>query len=119
MVINSAQAVGSYQVTIAYNKAVAQLDAANIRGGTGAGFTGTPTTINIDNATGAVTINTFQTGSTPTGTFTVANPVFTPIAVGTTNLTLSNVVLTDTGGNDLPKECVSLSSNNITVLRVP
>jgi sugar lactone lactonase YvrE len=119
VVVNSANAVGSFQVTIGYNKNIVQLDVANVSGGTGAGFTGAPVTTNIDNATGTVTINTFQTGNSPTGAFTVAHLVFTPIAVGTSNLTLSGVTLTDTAGNDLPPYRIVLSSNSITVVSVP
>jgi len=119
VVVNSANPVGSFQVTIGYNKNVVQLDAANVTGGTGAGFTGAPVTINIDNATGSVTINAFQTGNSPTGAFTVAHLVFTPIATGTSNLTLSAVTLTDTAGIDLPANRIVLSSDSITVRRVP
>ena len=119
VVVNSANPVGSFQVTIGYNKNVVQLDAANVTGGTGAGFTGAPVTINIDNTTGSVTINGFQTGNSPTGAFTVAHLVFTPIAAGTSNLTLSAVTLTDTAGNDLPANRIVLSSDSITVRRVP
>jgi hypothetical protein len=115
VVINSATAVGSYQVTISYDKNIVQLSSANVRGGTGAGFTGTPTTVNIDNTAGRVIINHFQTGNAPTGTFTVANLIFTPLATGTSALTLSGVTLTDTVANTLPATAVSLSSATISV----
>jgi hypothetical protein len=119
VVINSTDAVGAYQATISYDKSLVQLSSSNVKGGTGAGFTGNPTTINIDNTVGTVTINAFQTVSSPTGTFTVANLVFTPIKVGTTSLTLSGITLTNTAGNNLPTSRVSLSSGSLTVLRIP
>ncbi len=97
------------------------LNAANVSGGTGAGFTSTPTTVNVDNSSGSVTLNAFQIGSSPTGTFTVATLVFTPAAVGSSNLTLTVTSLTGTTGNDLPRPPaqVTLSNNAITVSRLP
>ena len=119
VVVTSADAIGSYQITIGFDKNIVTVNAANVKGGTGTGFTDVPTTINVDNDAGTVTINQFQTGSTPTGTFTVANLVFTRVAVGTSHLTLSGVTLTDTNGDELPAGRVVLSSDSITVLRVP
>ena len=119
VVINSANAVGSYQATIHFDKNIVTVDPANVKGGTGSGFTAAPTTVNVDNNSGTVTINHFQTGNTPTGSFTVASITFTPVAVGTTSLSLSGIVLTDTSGSDLPANRVTLSSNGITVLHVP
>jgi len=116
VVVNSANPVGSYQVTISYDKNIVQLSSANVRGGTGAGFANPPGTINIDNAAGTVTFNAFQVGNAPTGTFTVANLVFIPVAPGTSSLTLSGVTVTDTSGNDLPVNRLTLSSNSITIL---
>ncbi|MBI4474173.1 MAG: hypothetical protein HY646_15995 [Acidobacteria bacterium] len=119
VVVNSTDAVGAYQVTIAYDKNIVQLTAANVKGGTGAGFTATPTAVNIDNLGGTVTLNAFQTGNSPAGTFTVANLVFTPVALGTTNLTLSGITLTDKSGANLPSNRISLSTGTITAVRVP
>ncbi|MBI4474083.1 MAG: IPT/TIG domain-containing protein, partial [Acidobacteria bacterium] len=119
VVITSSVGVGLYQVTISFDKNVVQLQSANVKGGTGAGFAQAPTTINIDNSAGTVTLNAFQTSSAPTGTFTIANLTFTPVAVGTSNLTISNITLTNTNGDNLPATGMSLSSNTITVLRVP
>src|SRR5204863_4131799 len=59
VIVNSPMAVGSFQVTIGYNGSIVQLDAANVKGGTGAGFTGTPATVKIDNVAGTVTLNAF------------------------------------------------------------
>ena len=119
VVVTSADAVGSYQVNIGFNNNILAVNAANVHGGTGAGFTGTPTTINMDNNAGIVTINHFQTESAPAGTFAVANLVFTPVSLGTSNLTLTGVTLTDTIGDNLPTNRISLSSDSVTALRVP
>ncbi len=119
VVINTTKAVGSYQITIAYDKNIVRLDAANVRGGNGAGFTSAPTTINIDNVTGTVTLNQFQTGNAPTGQFTVANLTFTPVSVGTSTLTVSGRVLTDTQTSDIDVNQMTLSSPTVRVLRVP
>ena len=78
--INSASAVGSYQVTIGFNKNVTTIANDGVAGGSGAGFTGVPTTVNIDNAAGTLTLNQFQTGNSPTGNFSVAQVTFTPVA---------------------------------------
>ncbi len=113
--INSATAVGAYQATINYDKTVVSLQQSNVTGGNGAGFTSPPTTINIDNVAGKVTLNSFQTGNAPSGAFTVANLSFASVALGTTNLTLSGVTLTNTTGGDLPASGLSLSSNSVVV----
>ncbi|PYS27713.1 MAG: hypothetical protein DMG11_15490 [Acidobacteria bacterium] len=118
VVISGPEALGSYQVTIGFNKNIVTVNPANVKGGTGAGFTGNPTTVNVDNNMGVVTINHFQVGNSPTGLFTVANITFTPVAVGTTNLSLFGISLTDTSGGNLPNR-LSLSSPTVTVLRVP
>ncbi len=115
--ISSAIGVGSYQVTINYNRNVVILQQAGVTGGNGAGFTGTPTTVNIDNSAGTVIINAFQTANSPTGTFSVANLTFTAVAAGTSNLTVSGIVLTDTTSHDLaiPPAQVSLTTNALSV----
>jgi len=118
VLVNSPVALGSYQLTITFNKNVVTVAAADVKGGNGAGFTAAPTTINIDNAAGTITLQRSQTGNLPTGLFTIANITFTPVAVGTTNLTLGAVSLTDTTTlNILPANAVSLSSNTVSVLR--
>jgi len=119
VVLKSAIAIGSFQVTIGYDRNVLRLDGANVRGGTGEGFTERPLVVNIRDAAGQVIINAFQTGRAPTGTFSVANLTFTPVAVGTSALTLSGVTVTDTAGNDLPPEQASLSAKSIKVTQVP
>ncbi len=119
--VSSGTAVGSYQVRITYDKNVVQLSPGSVSGGNGPGFTVTPTAVNIDNASGFVDINAFQTGNSPSGTFTVANLVFTPVAAGTSPLTLSVTTLTDTNGVELarPPAQVTLSANSVRVVRVP
>ncbi len=119
VVVTSANAVGAYQITIGFDKNIVTVNAANVKGGTGDGFTDAPMTINVDNQAGTVTINHFQTGISATGTFTVANLVFTPVATGTSPLTVSGVSLIDINGDDLPPNGITLSSGSITVLRVP
>ena len=119
VVVNSANPVGSYQVTISYDKNIVTVNPANVRGGTGAGFTANPFLVNVDNNAGTVTINHFQLGNSPTGQFTVANITFTPVAVGTSSLTLTSRALTDTNGASLPATRLSLGNGTITVGRVP
>jgi hypothetical protein len=119
VVVNSANAVGAYQVTISYDKNIVIVDPANVKGGTGAGFTARPLTVNVDNNAGTVTINHFQLGNSPTGQFTVANITFTPVGVGTSSLTFATRALTDTNGANLPVTRLSLSRGTITVGRVP
>ena len=58
-------------------------------------------------------------GNSPTGQFTVANITFTPVAVGTSSLTLTSRALTDTNGASLPATRLSLGNGTITVGRVP
>ena len=119
VVVNSANPVGSYQVTISYDKNIVTVNPANVRGGTGAGFTASPFLVNVDNNAGTLTINHFQLGNSPTGQFTVANITFTPVAVGTSSLTLTSRALTDTNGASLPATRLSLGNGTITVGRVP
>ena len=118
--ISTATAVGAYQVTIGYDPNILKLIPSGVTGGTGAGFTGTPTVVNIDNTAGTVSINAFQTGNSPTGTFTVANLAFIPLSDGTSNLSLVVNVLTDTLGSDLtiPPAQVTLTSGSVTVTRL-
>ncbi len=115
--VSSSTAVGAYQVTISYNKNIVSLVSGNITGGSGAGFTGSPVTINIDNANGQVTLNSFQTGNTPAGTFSVANLTFTGVSAGSSGLIISNPVLTDTlsHGLPIPPAQITLSANSVNV----
>ncbi len=112
-------AIGSYQVTITYNKDLVILNASNVTGGNGAGFTTTPTTVNIDNNVGLVTINSFQTGNSPSGNFTVAGVTFTPIRAGTFTLGTAPqgfpTSVTDTTSADTNPNFLSLSNTTITV----
>ncbi len=121
LTITSTAPVGAYQATIIYDPRVVNLIAGNITGGSGAGFTGTPTTVVIDNVLGRVTLNHFQTNSAPAGTFTVANLRFTPAGAGTTSLSLSDVTVTDTSGTELvlTPSLATLSSSSVSVMRVP
>ncbi len=107
--------IGSYQVTITYNKDLVTLSSSNVTGGSGAGFTGTPTTVNIDNTAGMVTVNHFQTGNTPSGNFTVATLTFTPIRAGTATLSTSGITVTNTAGNDVSSSFLSLSTTSLTI----
>ena len=117
--ITSDIAVGFYQVTVHYDPSVLNLTQADVAGGTGAGFTGTPVTVNIDNSVGTATINHFQLGNSPTGTFSVATLDFTPVGLGTSSLTLSGVTVGDTDGNDFADPVVFLDPNSIVVTTLP
>jgi hypothetical protein len=87
----------------------------NVSGGTGAGFTGNPTTINFNDTAGTLTLNTFQMGNSPTGNFTVAQVTFIPIRGGPVTLTTSGVAVVDTEGEDVSAAFLSLSSTSLTV----
>jgi hypothetical protein len=116
--INSgSNVVGSYPLSILFDNTAVSLNPQDVTGGTGTGFTGTPITVNVSNAGGIVTINSFQTNpSAPSGNFTVARIKFTTLKAGTVNLTLSGVVVTDpTGSITLDPSFLSLSATTITV----
>ena len=108
--------IGGYQVTINYDPTVVQVQAnTNVSGGTGAGFTGNPTTINFNDTAGTLTLNTFQMGNLPDGNFTVAQVTFIPIRGGPVTLTTSGVAVVDTEGEDVSAAFLSLSSTSLTV----
>lgn len=114
--ITSSVPVGGYQVTINYDKNIVNLSASNLSGGA-APFSRTEVgtfATNIDNATGTVGLSQFTTSNPRTGTFTVANLVFTPVGVGTTALTLSNVSVSDPEGNSLPNGGLAITSTSLT-----
>jgi hypothetical protein len=113
-VINSGSTViGSYQVTIHFDPNLLSL--SSVTGGTGTGYTGTPFVVNTT-VVGQVTINSFQTDpSAPTGNFTVAHLVFTPMAAGTVTLTTSGVTVTDHSSNSVSPTFLSLSAATITI----
>jgi hypothetical protein len=121
VIVSSTSAVGSYEVTIGYDKNIIQLSTDNVAGGTGNGFTGKPSKITIDNANGTVKIGHLQQGQSPTGTFTVARLAFTGVAVGVSNLTLTVTELKDSAGNGIarPPAEVRLSSGSVRVIRLP
>ena len=104
--------IGSYQVTIHFNPTKVQV--VSVGGGSGAGFTGIPTSANIDNNRGTVTLNHFQIGNSPSGSFTVARVTFTALQFGASNLTTSGVTVTDTLGNDVSAGFLSLSATTLT-----
>jgi IPT/TIG domain-containing protein len=93
--------IGSYQVTLTFDPSLVQLSSRNVTGGNGGGFAAGPTTVNIDNRAGTVTLNQFITSNNPSGTFTVANLTFTPIHAGTVNLGLIVNAVTDRLANDV------------------
>jgi hypothetical protein len=116
--VTSGLNIGTYQLTINFDPNVLQLSSGNVTGGNEDGFTGTPITVNINNTAGTVTLNTFQTSFTPTGSFTVANLTFTPIRGGSVTLTTSGLGLNDTGGGDLTiptQGNITLSATSLTV----
>ena len=114
---SGATVIGAYQVTISFDKDLVTLASANVTGGSGVGFTGTPITVNIDNAAGTVTVNHFQVGSSPAGDFNVATLVFTPIRKGTGTATLapSGITVTDAMANDVSTGFLSLSNTSLTI----
>jgi hypothetical protein len=115
--INSgATVIGSYQVTIHFDPTLLSVSIPNVTGGTGTGYTGAPLVVNPSNVAGTVTINSFQTNqSAPSGNFTVAHVIFTPKALGTTNLTMSGVSVSDNLGNTVSSGFLTLSSTSVTI----
>lgn len=133
--INSGStAVGSYQVTITFNKDLVKVDGSNSpdadgnpvsnpnvlgAGGT-TGFANPPGVINIENANSRITINSFQPVTNPSGTFTVARITFTPIRPGTVTLgtaptTLLATTVTNTAGGDVTGATVTFSQSSFTI----
>jgi IPT/TIG domain-containing protein/ZU5 domain-containing protein len=116
--VTSSTAVGAYDITIGFDKNVVNCNSDNVTGGNSAGFTGRPTSVNCRNAEGTLRLNHFQSGNSPTGTFTVANVFFIPVGAGTSNLTVTVNALTDTAGLAnlaIPPAQVILSPGSITV----
>lgn len=54
LTITSTTTVGSYQATINYDKNIVNVLAAGVTGGTGVGFTGVPSTVNIAQLNGSL-----------------------------------------------------------------
>jgi len=109
-------AIGAYQAVIHFDPSKVQLSASNVTGGNGAGFTGTPLTVNVDNFAGTLVINSFQTGANTKGNFTVAHLVFTPVHTGTVNLTISSPEIYDSSGSAAPGTVtMSLSATILTI----
>jgi len=114
VVVTSSTPVGGYQLTFTFDPSLVSLSSDNVSGGD-APFSDKPITVNIDNVSGQVTLNTFQVGASPQGTLTVARLRFTPKAVGTSSLTVTSTTVVDVEGEDLTAATVSLSPVAVTV----
>jgi hypothetical protein len=112
--VTSGTPVGGYQLTFTFDPSLVSLSADNVFGAD-APFSDKPITINIDNVSGQVTLNTFQVGASPQGTLTVAGLRFTPKAVGTSSLTVTSTTVVDVEGEDLAAATVTLSPAAVTV----
>ncbi len=126
-------AVGSYQVTITFNKDLVKVDGSsspdadgnpvsntNVLGAGGTtGFANPPGVINIENANSRITINSFQPLTNPSGTFTVARITFTPIRTGAVTLgtapTGFPTTVTKTNGDAITGATVTFSQSSFTI----
>jgi hypothetical protein len=113
LISSGSMKVGSYQVTIGYDKNLVQLTADGVTGG--AAPYDSFAALNIDSAAGTVAINKFTTANVPSGNFAVAHLAFKGIKTGTFTLTKSNVVVTDEFGNNVDPNFLSLSTTTVTV----
>ncbi len=104
--------VGAYQLTVHFNSAVVSLSQVGVT--PGANPFNTLTAVNIDTVAGTVTLNSFQTSSSPTGTIVVAHLAFSGKAAGTSNLTISDAAVFNTAGDALPSATISLSATSLT-----
>ncbi len=115
VVVTSSTPVGGYQVTLTFDPALVSLSVDNVSGGD-APFSDKPITVNVNNVSGQVTLNTFQLGASPQGSLTVARLRFTPKAVGISSLTVTSSTVVDVEGEDLVAATVSLSTAAVTVI---
>jgi hypothetical protein len=112
LISSGATSVGAYQVTIMYDATKLRLSSSNVVG-PGTGVAGTPATININPAGGAVTINNFSTSGLA-GTFPVARLTFTPIRPGTATLSTGGVTVADQSGNNVSSGFLSIVATGTT-----
>jgi hypothetical protein len=109
LVLNSTAPLGAYQVTVRFDPAIFRFQAADIQGGTTAGFDSPPLVVNVDNVGGNLTIGSFQIGARPVGRIDVAHIhtsaglLPSPALFG---LTLETV--TDVAGKTIAGQAVSL-----------
>jgi len=105
---------GGFQFEVLFDTPGVSLNASDVTGGTGIGFTGTPVTVNVSPV--MATISSSQTNlAAPLGNFTVARIKFTPLRTGAAELTLSGVVVKDPLGVALDPSILSLSVTTVTI----
>jgi hypothetical protein len=97
VVIDSADSIGAYQLTLSFDPRVAQFSTKDIEGGAVEGFDSKPLVVNIDNAAGQITIASFQVGARPSGRTAVAR-LRAPRGV---RFGIKVDEITDTAGNSL------------------
>ena len=117
VVVTSPVPVYAYQLVLNYDQNLFTVYPDAITGGTRSGFTSRPVTIDTSTP-GRVFLNNFTITLPPSGTFTIARVTFTPIAAGTSALTLGGVsgdtLVTDVGGNAITQASMSLSRTSLT-----
>lgn len=72
LVIDSADSIGAYQVTLRFDPRAVQFSTKDVEAGLSDGFDSKPLVVNIDNAAGEMTIGSFQVGAQPSGRIVVA-----------------------------------------------
>jgi P pilus assembly chaperone PapD len=95
--IDSAASIGAYQLTLTFDPRAAQFSENDVEAGTAEGFDSKPLVVNIDNASGQITIASFQVGAHPNGRATVAR-LRTPRGV---RFGIKVEEITGTAGNSL------------------
>ncbi len=118
VVVDSDVAFRGYQVTLVYDTHVLAAYDKNATGGSVAGFTDKPTTVNT-NIPGKVILNSFTTTTPISGTgLVIASFTFTPLTSGTTTVSLStdegDTYVTDYIGNYVPTAHIAVNPTSLT-----
>jgi len=101
LVVETPKALGAYQVMLRFDPNVVQLSAEDVAGGLAEGFESRPLVVNINNATGQVTLASFQVGSHPTGRMTVARINVSTKGTAAPQLLVRVDEVTDSAGTSL------------------
>jgi hypothetical protein len=109
LVVETSSALGAYQVTLQFDPQVVQLSAEDVAGGLAEGFESRPLVVNVDNATGRITLASFQVGSHPTGRMTVARISFSTRAAPASPFLVHVDEVTNSAGQSLDAAEVAVS----------
>lgn len=117
--VDTVNDLGGFQFDLLFDQAVVQVSDANLGGFLGSSGRDTEAAgPDIDNINGIVAFGAFSYGSNPgaSGSGTLAMVTFTPVAQGSSALTLQNVQLVDTVTGAIP---VQLNDGQVQVVVYP